>query len=91
MAELFASGRSVDAVIALLALEALLLLALRARRGVGPAPADLLGSLAAGLFLLLALRAALAGAAWTWIAASLLAALAAHLYDLRRRWPRSGR
>jgi len=87
MAEAFANGTVVDAVIALLALEALLLAWLhRYRRG--PAPADLLGNLAAGLFLLLALRAALVGAAWPWIAASLLAALAAHLYDLAQRWPR---
>jgi hypothetical protein len=78
-------------VIALMALEALLLLWLRARRRQGPAPADLLGNLAAGLFLLLALRGALVGAAWPWIAASLTAALVAHLYDLSRRWPRRGR
>lgn len=90
MAELFANGRIVDAVIALMLLEALLLLWLRARLQRGPAPADLLGNLAAGLFLLLALRAALVGAAWLWIAASLTAALAAHLYDLSRRWPRTG-
>jgi hypothetical protein len=90
MAELFANGRIVDAVIALMLLEALLLLWLRARWRRGPAPADLLGNLAAGLFLLLALRAALVGAAWTWIAASLTAALVAHLYDLSRRWPRAG-
>lgn len=91
MAELFADGRIVDVAIALLLLEALLLLWLRAKHRRGPAPADLLGNLAAGLFLLLALRAALAGAAWTWIAASLTAALAAHVFDLWRRWPRSGR
>jgi hypothetical protein len=88
MAEAFANGTVVDAVIALLALEALLLAWLHRRHRRGPAPADLLGNLAAGLFLLLALRAALVGAAWPWIAASLLAALAAHLYDLARRWPR---
>lgn len=88
MAELFASGRIVDAVIAIMALEALVLLGLRRRRGLGLAAADLLGNLAAGLFLLLALRAALLEAAWPWIAASLAAALPAHLYDLARRWRR---
>jgi hypothetical protein len=91
MAELFASGRLVDAAIALIVLEALALLWLRTRRGRGPAPADLLGNLAAGLFLLLALRAALLGAAWPWLAACLAAALAAHLFDLSRRWPRNRR
>lgn len=87
MAEALANGRLVDAVIALVLLEALLLAWLHRRHGRGPAPADFLGNLAAGLFLLLALRGALVGAAWPWIAASLLAALAAHLYDLSRRWP----
>lgn len=91
MAEMFASGRIVDAVIALMLLEALLLAWLRARRGRGPAPADVLANLAAGLFLLLALRGALVGAAWPWLAASLAAALVAHLADLARRWPRDSR
>jgi hypothetical protein len=42
----------------------------------------------AGAGLLLALRAALTGAAWHMIAAWLLAGLAAHLFDLylRRPW-----
>jgi len=88
MSELFATGRIVDAVIALMLLEALLLAVLHARHGRGPAPADLLPNFAAGLFLLLALRGALAGSAWPWIAASLAAALAAHLADIARRWPR---
>jgi hypothetical protein len=91
MAGMFASGRIVDAVIALMVLEALLLAWLHLRRGRGLAPADLLANLAAGLFLLLALRAALVGAAWPWIAASLAAALVAHLADLARRWRRDGR
>jgi hypothetical protein len=89
MAGMFESGRIVDGVIALMLLEAVLLAWLHVRRGRGPAPADLLANLAAGLFLLLALRAALVGAAWPWIAASLGAALVAHLCDLARRWPRS--
>jgi hypothetical protein len=39
-----------------------------------------------GMFLLLAVRAALAGAAWPWLPAALAAALAAHLLDLAGRW-----
>ena len=91
MAGMFASGRIVDAVIALMLLEALLLAWLHRRHRRGPAPSVLLPNFAAGLFLLLALRGALVEAEWTWIAASLGAALVAHLADLARRWPRDRR
>ena len=47
---------------------------------------DLLATLLAGLGLLAAVRLALAGAAWPWLALALLAALAAHLWDMARRW-----
>jgi hypothetical protein len=39
-----------------------------------------------GICLLLAVRAALAGAAWPWVPMTLAAALVAHLLDLRSRW-----
>lgn len=39
-----------------------------------------------GLCLMLAIRAALAGAAWPWVPAALAAALVAHLADIRKRW-----
>jgi hypothetical protein len=39
-----------------------------------------------GIFLLMALRAALAGASWPWVPMALTAALIAHLLDLRQRW-----
>ena len=41
-----------------------------------------------GIFLLLALRAALAEAAWPWVPLALAAALIAHLFDLQGRWRR---
>jgi hypothetical protein len=66
--------------------EAIGLLAWRRRSGAGPGAAALMANLAAGGCLLAALRAALAGADWPWIAVALLAALAAHLADLRLRW-----
>lgn len=75
---LFAGGRIVDAALLLAAAEALAL-ALARRR-------DLLATLLAGLCLLAAVRLALAGAPWPWLALSLLAALAAHLADMARRW-----
>lgn len=89
MAEMFVSGRIVDVILVLVAAEALVLLAVRARWGRGPAPGALLTNLASGAALMLALRAALTGAAWPGIAACLIVALAAHLADLALRFRRS--
>ena len=86
MASLFASGRIVDLILAFTLVEAVAVVAYHRRTGKGVPPADFLGNLLSGVFLLLALRAALAGAAWPWLAACLLAALLAHLADLGRRW-----
>lgn len=88
MAEFFSSGHVVDLIIALMVIEALVLLAWRRRLGHGIASGALLASLLAGFFLLLALRGALTGAAWPVIALWLAAALGAHLGDLKGRWKR---
>ncbi len=88
MNELFASGRIVDLMIGIVILEWIAITVHRARTGKGVATLDLLGNLLAGVFLMLALRAALVGMAWPWIAAFLTAALPAHLYDVARRWKR---
>ncbi len=85
MAELFASGRVVDAILALMLLEGVALWALGRATGRGLAPGAILTNLAAGAALLLALRAALTGAAWYAVAAWLVAGLLAHLADLWRR------
>ncbi|MCJ2053281.1 hypothetical protein [Methylobacterium sp. J-070] len=106
MAALFASGRIIDGILALVVLEALLLVWLCRRRRVVPGVfADLslpalLATLASGAALMLALRAALVGAPWSTVAACLLAGLVAHLADLgvriragmahRRRPPPTG-
>lgn len=84
--ELFASGRIVDLILIATLIEAAVLLGYRRLTGRGPAPASLLPNLAAGFFLLLALRFALADAGWFWLALWLTAALVAHLVDLARRW-----
>lgn len=88
MSWLFASGRIVDLVLGLVALEAVLLVSYRRRSGRGVAVAELLAFLFAGACLLLALRAALVGASWEWVAAPLAGSFAAHVADLRLRWRR---
>ena len=86
MADLFASGRLVDLILVVVVIEAgvLLLYWARARRGI--APLDLLPNLCAGAFLLLALRATLAGSGWMMASLFLSAAGLAHLTDVYRRW-----
>lgn len=86
MAALFASGRVVDLILGLTLLEGLALALLHRRTGRGVAPADLVPNLLAGACLLLAVRGALTGAWWGWVALLLAASLLAHLADLRRRW-----
>lgn len=76
------SGRIVDLILLLVALEALWLAWwLRRRGGV----LRLLPNLVAGACLLLALRAGLTGAGGAWLGAALLCAFAAHLADLAIR------
>jgi hypothetical protein len=78
----------VDLAIGLVLLELVVLLAWQ--RGSRPSAPAWLPNLAAGLCLMLALRAALGGAHAVWILLALMAsggAHLAHLADLRRRWP----
>jgi hypothetical protein len=86
MAALFANGRVVDVILVLVGFEALAVLSYRAATGRGPAPLPFVANLLAGAFLMVALRNALEGASWIWIASSLVAALAAHFADLMARW-----
>jgi len=85
----FASGRIIDVIIALMALEAVALVLLRRRTAGGPAPVEIIVSLLAGFCLLIALRVALTDGRWEIVAAALAASLAAHLTDLRLRWMRT--
>ncbi len=85
MGELFASGRIVDLVLLMVALEVAALPWLLKRTGSAARLSDLIPNIAAGAALLLALRLSLADAAWQWIGAAMFAALLAHLYDLTRR------
>lgn len=82
----FPSSRIIDFILIWTAIEAMLLVAFFNKTGRGVPPVDLLANLAAGAFLMLALRGALVSAQWQWIAASLLGSFLAHLLDLRLRW-----
>ena len=88
MAWLFASGHIIDAILVLVVGEALALALWRGRR-VPLRP--LLFNLASGAALMLAVRAALTGAAWWTVAACLLAAFLAHATELGLRlWDATG-
>jgi hypothetical protein len=76
---LFASGHAVDVVLVFMVLEAVWLIA-RNR----PALTIFL-MLMPGVLMLIALRAALAGLPWYWIALPLTVSLPLHLADLRHR------
>jgi hypothetical protein len=82
----FASGHLLDAVLVAVAAQALALVLWARRTGRGVPPASLLATLTAGACLLVALRTALVGAWWGWTGLALLAALVAHVIDLRLRW-----
>ena len=86
MTSLFASGRVVDLILGLMALEAAALALYRMRTGRGLGIPRFAGFLLSGAFLMLALRGALVDAWWGWIALCLGASLVAHLADLRQRW-----
>lgn len=81
--DLFTGVHAVDLVLAIVVVE-VAYLAWRGRRRPGVA-IDLVLAFAPGVCLMLALRAALAGAGWPWVAAFLAASLPFHLADVDRR------
>ena len=87
LVDLVTSGRIADLLIAVMLIEVVVLVGYRVASGRGYPVPHIISSVLAGLFLVLALRAALVGAPWYWIAASLAAAGAAHLADVVLRWP----
>ncbi len=76
----------VDAIIALVAIEGVVLVLWRALTGGGLPIAETLANLSSGAALLLALRMALTGASPAYVLAVLSVALIAHLADLASRW-----
>jgi hypothetical protein len=84
--DFFASGRAVDLILILMALETTGLLLHWRLRAQGVPPLPLLINMTSGACLLLAVRAALTGAPWGWVGLFLVAALVVHLADLAVRW-----
>ncbi len=75
----FTSGHAVDLVFVFMAVEALILIMMK-RQSMTVALTIMPGAL-----MMLALRAALTGAGWQWVAIWLTVSLPLHLADLRHR------
>ena len=88
MTEWLREGWLLDLVIGLTLLELITLIAYRWRTGRGIAHVPLIATMASGLWLMVALKAALVQAAWPWVVLPLMAAGLAHAADLRGRWQR---
>ena len=86
MFEWLLGERALDAILALVVIEAFVVVGWRLTTGRGPAPRAFLTTLLSGAFILLAMRGAIAGTSPKWIALSLIAAFIAHIADLRGRW-----
>jgi hypothetical protein len=79
MEEFFASGRAVDVVLLVLAVEAAWL------KYRGWHWLDIVAALLPAVLMMVALRAALTGMAWPFISLPLALAFPVHLYDVKRR------
>jgi hypothetical protein len=86
MAAFLADAWIFDAIIALVAVEGIVLVLWRALTGRGLPVAETLANLSSGAALLLALRVAITGALSTSVLALLSVALIAHVADLVSRW-----
>jgi hypothetical protein len=84
--EFILSGRIVDLMLALVALEILVISYLFSRQGRGIASWPMLLNIGSGASLMLALRVSLTGGQWPMLAACLVAALAFHVADMALRW-----
>lgn len=77
---MFTSGRAVDLVLLFMAFEAAFPILVRKRQIVA-----VVLTILPGAAMMLALRAALTGASWQWVAMWLTVSLPLHLADLRHR------
>jgi len=93
MADFVQSGALIDAILVLVALEALAFLVLyklvpTAPRLFAPHLATLWPTLLSGALLMLAVRLSITDAPWTWIASVLAAAGLSHVVDIMLRFRR---
>ena len=86
MTTIFTNGRIIDLILAIMVIEAAVLLIYRSQTGRGIPAIGLFVNLLAGAFLLMALRSVLVESPLTWTSAWLAAALVAHIADLVQRW-----
>jgi hypothetical protein len=86
MSWLFASGHAADLMLALLVVQGAALVWLWRARRRGVPPGQLLAFLGAGALLALALRAALTGAHWGWVALWVALSLPAQLAWVVLSW-----
>lgn len=84
MQDFVLSGRAVDVVLLVIAIEFVVLVGL-ARADRVRASVSWFFALMPGVMLLLAIRAALIGAEWPWVALLIAASFPFHLIDLRLR------
>lgn len=82
---LFSQGHAVDLILLVIVAEFVFLSTRRRRFGHRPSMIDRVLAFAPGVCLLLALRAALTGAGWVWVALALAASFPVHIADLVRR------
>ena len=85
MQAFFSSGHVADLALLVLLLETLGLLLWQRRSGRGPGVRAILSLALPGVALMVALRLALTGADWIWLALALVAALLAHVADVAQR------
>ncbi|MBL9024805.1 MAG: hypothetical protein JNL21_21595 [Myxococcales bacterium] len=85
MEALYRSGAILDLAIAITTIELVLLLVASARGKIALKPGEAIGQVLAGLCLMIALRAHVAGLDYRLTLVILTAALPAHGYDLARR------
>jgi hypothetical protein len=82
----FQSGHVAHLILVVMAIEAFVLIIVYKKTKRGMRPSRIIMSLAAGAALVLALRAALTGEGWMWIAVALTISFLVHIVDMYWRW-----
>ncbi|MEO1420064.1 MAG: hypothetical protein AAFU66_03810 [Pseudomonadota bacterium] len=80
------SGRIADVMLAVIAIEIIVLIVYRVISGKGLPMATVICNAGAGGSLMVALKLIWIDAAWHWVAAALLGSLVFHTIDLAQRW-----